>query len=534
MASATAGLCLGIFAALRNPNRRAADPFVLAMFFFFLASVANVLLRNTSATAGEALLYARLFYFSHMLAVGYVAAFVGIHFHGFRIMKHRGVNLLLQVGLLMAALTVALLVNEVEATGETGTVVESPLALEALAILAFAYGTTAMAVLMRAVFTAPDSLVRRQALLMGAGVGIHGTTAATYSYFRLSTEAYPPPILAATAALMALLFTVAVTRYHLFSLTWTAEGKEGGAPVVDPQPGRTYVVHQRTGAQAIDVFTEAVRHGRPGLCITRIPPDRVREEWNLRRVPVLWLSGEPGQNRVPPTHLDLMLGLVEDFLKQDGGVVLLEGLEYILHHRASADVIEFHQRLVDLVVGRRSTLLLALDPGTVDAALVAELERESEVIDLMPRAEMEEVFVMEPAGLLVAHAGRGASTKDADILSGLLSAIQDFARESFRGQGQGLRKLDMGERSVLLESGPFFRVAAVLRGSVPAGLELELRLFVRRLEARFSSERAPGSVLSSESIPVQAATEAYWRLRPSDEIVGSGGSPAEPRSLQSP
>ncbi len=190
--SAAFSLALGIFVFLRHPNRHSAHAFVISMGFFFLASVASVLLRNSNAQ-GNALLYARLFYFCHMLAVGYVAAFVGIHFHGFKIMRRRGVRVVLQLGLIAGALTVALLVTEVADEGPIGTVVESPAALEALALLAFAYGGTAIAVLIRALFTAPDSVARRQALLMTVGMGVHGVTAAAYSYLRLSTEAYPPP-----------------------------------------------------------------------------------------------------------------------------------------------------------------------------------------------------------------------------------------------------------------------------------------------------------------------------------------------------
>src|SRR5437016_13972553 len=46
---------------------------------------------------------ARLFYFFHMLAVGFTASFIGQYFLGFELMRRRVVNLFLQVSVVTVA-----------------------------------------------------------------------------------------------------------------------------------------------------------------------------------------------------------------------------------------------------------------------------------------------------------------------------------------------------------------------------------------------------------------------------------------------
>src|SRR4029450_7463219 len=77
---------------------------------------------------------------------------------------------------------------------------------------------------------------------------------------------------------------------------------------------------------------------------------------------------------------------------------------------------------------------------------------------------VEEAFLVhaEP-GLLLAHAtAPELKVPDADLISGMLTAIQDFVRDSFRpGEGATLRTFSVGEHPVQGESGPRARVGAV-------------------------------------------------------------------------
>src|SRR6266568_7730490 len=135
--SSSLALLAAAYVVRKIPNRRAGDTFVLAMVFFVLAGTFAYLLRTSAIVDGGAnigpLEIARLFYFFHMLAVGFTASFIGQYFLGFELMRRRIVNLFLQVSLLVVAIGVTTQVNTLYDEVPYGVVVEDTSALLSLA-----------------------------------------------------------------------------------------------------------------------------------------------------------------------------------------------------------------------------------------------------------------------------------------------------------------------------------------------------------------------------------------------------------------
>ena len=95
---------------------------------------------------------------------------------------------------------------------------------------------------------------------------------------------------------------------------------------------------------------------------------------------------------------------------------------------------------------------------------------------------VEQVFLIHAeTGLLLVHAAPPElKVADADLISGMLTAIQDFVSDSFRQQEGGkLRTFSVGELTVMVEPGPQAVLAAVVRGQPPESL---LRKLQDRLE----------------------------------------------------
>ena len=70
---------------------------------------------------------------------------------------------------------------------------------------------------------------------------------------------------------------------------------------------------------------------------------------------------------------------------------------------------------------------------------------------------MEQVFLIhKETGLLLCQVSApNAAMQDADMVSGMLTAIQDFVGDSFTTQkGEELETLQVGELSVWIEQGP--------------------------------------------------------------------------------
>lgn len=104
---------------------------------------------------------------------------------------------------------------------------------------------------------------------------------------------------------------------------------------------------------------------------------------------------------------------------------------------------------------------------------------------------VEQVFLIhKETGLLLQHVVAGdASVQDADMVSGMLTAIQDFVHDSFSvEEGGALDTLQVGELAVWIERGPRAVLAAVIRGNAPQELRATFQQTLEQIHAEFASE----------------------------------------------
>ncbi len=103
------------------------------------------------------------------------------------------------------------------------------------------------------------------------------------------------------------------------------------------------------------------------------------------------------------------------------------------------------------------------------------------------RYRVEQVFLIHrESGLVLQHVrDENAPAEDPALVSGMLTALQDFARDSFRASGDDeLESLDFGELTVLLEQGPDAVLAGVVRGTPPAELRFEFQRVLEEIHRR--------------------------------------------------
>lgn len=101
---------------------------------------------------------------------------------------------------------------------------------------------------------------------------------------------------------------------------------------------------------------------------------------------------------------------------------------------------------------------------------------------------VEQVFLIHrESGLLLQHAAINArSSQDADQISAMLTAITDFARDSFHvGRADTLESLRVGDLAVSIVQGPHAILAAVVRGSIPAAVRASLENALESVHRQF-------------------------------------------------
>jgi OOP family OmpA-OmpF porin len=103
---------------------------------------------------------------------------------------------------------------------------------------------------------------------------------------------------------------------------------------------------------------------------------------------------------------------------------------------------------------------------------------------------MEQLFLIHrETGLVLQHiAAESIDLKDADMVSAMLTAIQDFVHDSFSaGEDSSLHNLNMGELTVWIEQGPRTILASVIRGNPPQELRNALKELLENIEFEYNT-----------------------------------------------
>ncbi|MBT2325575.1 OmpA family protein [Variovorax paradoxus] len=129
---------------------------------------------------------------------------------------------------------------------------------------------------------------------------------------------------------------------------------------------------------------------------------------------------------------------------------------------------------------------------------------------------IEHLFLVHrKTGLLLAHATReDASSRDPQLVSAMLSAIQDFVRDSFdesvpgATSGRSIDSLRLGDLLLWCEEGPSAFLAAVIHGNPPPTVRA---LLAETLGSIHDDLRTPLEEFEGDTAPFE---QAVGRLRP--------------------
>ena len=155
---------------------------------------------------------------------------------------------------------------------------------------------------------------------------------------------------------------------------------------------------------------------------------------------------------------------------------------------------------------------------------------------LYRRRQIEWAFLVTNHGLLVCSMSRGKTTSlDTDLLTGMLTAILDFARKSFSDETErNLEGLTLGDRKVAIVRGDVTYLAVVYSGRTPGSLIRIMQSLLSAIEARHRS--ALGDIIDTSELGVIPALlqtlvkRGWWPFLRFDDGIPrpgvAGGKPA--------
>ena len=103
---------------------------------------------------------------------------------------------------------------------------------------------------------------------------------------------------------------------------------------------------------------------------------------------------------------------------------------------------------------------------------------------------VEQIFLINnETGLLIQHVSlENINSENTDLISGMLTAIQDFVRDSFGSTDEEIESFNVGEYTIIVEKGPSAYIAAVVRGNPPGNLKVLIQEVLESLHLRYANE----------------------------------------------
>ncbi|MER8693310.1 OmpA family protein [Mesorhizobium opportunistum] len=136
---------------------------------------------------------------------------------------------------------------------------------------------------------------------------------------------------------------------------------------------------------------------------------------------------------------------------------------------------------------------------------------------------VEHVFLINrTSGLLIAHvAADNATSEDPQLISSMLSAIQDFVKDSFNEKEQsGLDTIRFGDLRLWSEVGPFATLVSVIRGNPPEGLHDIVRDVLLRVHEEYSQALMEFDGDGSQLAGIEAQLQACVELKQEESNQG--------------
>lgn len=146
----------------------------------------------------------------------------------------------------------------------------------------------------------------------------------------------------------------------------------------------TYLILEDKPNRSYEMLEEMVKRGKPGLCITRIHPEKLRKRYTLGATEIHWLSDIDTEISIVPTNLQGMFNKMRNFIqKNEGCIVLLEGIEFLSTYNNFTSIVKFTQTLYDTVVLNNAILIITINPVAFSPEKFALLKRNTVTVDCM-------------------------------------------------------------------------------------------------------------------------------------------------------
>jgi len=151
---------------------------------------------------------------------------------------------------------------------------------------------------------------------------------------------------------------------------------------IDMRSGNFYLLQERRAEKIFMLYKMMKESGRDVVCVSRIHPDHLLEDFGIPLEDSLWLSNTVGERVINPLNVGILTDrLIRFFEGSDKRVVLLEGLEYMVMQNDFSKVLRLVNYLYESVAMTKNIVVVSLDPRAFSPKELAFLEKSAYIIE---------------------------------------------------------------------------------------------------------------------------------------------------------
>ena len=375
------GIALGLYVYRQSPDLPTSKAFLLSMSLFLVGTMLDFGLfyagdYNTALWLGRGMLFTVVLLFASIL---YLSSYLPYErFSGW----FRDKEIMLTIIAVLSAV-IATMPADVTPLTEGGWDTYSSFAFLIWTGIILTYIFITIIMIHRTCKGVKWDRTRKQSRLLTLSVA----SPAFYAFFMQGLDSLDvkiPFTLSPGFLVLASVLAYGILRYRLFLPSQVQETYVKPIKTVDLErikERNLILIKEKRPERAYRVFLSLLADKRVGLIITRSHPDIVREEYRLEKTPVIWLARQPGPNRIEPSNISILKHAVNEYLRQgEKAVVIIDSLEYIMENNDPDKVMRMLFDLRDEIIMTDSTLIISLDPDTIEDQKMAYLEREFNVV----------------------------------------------------------------------------------------------------------------------------------------------------------
>lgn len=176
----------------------------------------------------------------------------------------------------------------------------------------------------------------------------------------------------------------AILKYNLFlfkpMIEPSTEKKKAGPRKYRLKSNMGYIVKEEHGEQGFEIFKDQITHGVSGLCITKYPPQSIREKYGFEKTPLFWFTFNQSDKEatVNPQKLDVdLIPQVEDFIKKGKhSVVYMDCFDQITLVKGFENTLTLINDIRNICRGNNSFLLLSVNPKMFNKGQLSFFEKD--------------------------------------------------------------------------------------------------------------------------------------------------------------